>query len=972
MTHLLPPHADLNLAHSTLHSALHMDPSQQPPPAQAPPGQGTPQSSRKRRKADGNADEAPHPAEPRRLRRSHEACARCRSKKIKCDSKHPRCTACATAGTVCHQEDRHRQTLTPRGHTERIERQLLQCDALLKRHYPGFTLESLDEICHREGIEVDVNEQTLTSTFQFAQNPPSGSSTRPFSLRSEVPQPPPGGSPPRPYPYGHPPPPGQHMMPYGHPAMPMPYPHPGSPYGPPPPHPHMMQGPPGYNPHIYPPFQHPLQPHPVMQRPPSAHDIKGQDPLSYNMADTRALAKTFDVDEAIVADLEIHVADREDIGVGSAGLVSARDRDVAEPSLPRDASKWISVKVDVRHSSVAATGPTSAPDDNSSILMWLPKDRAMVTHILEVFFRRLNFHRPVFIRSDFEQTLDALYAGETQQHDPGFVCSVYLALALGTLSELNHRSRSLEKDGEAILTSPTAPRKLMPATWPEHEEFFDRALAVKPDLRVTVSSLQALILLHWYLYTERQGRTLWRLVGSLVRLAIELGLHHDPTPQSQVFSEAECQLRICLWSIVLLHDRGTSILLGRPLAIAPSDSNTPQPSRSKSVQASEHFVLSAPVAEIQADIINSLYAPTRQTGDAIIRHATRIKKSMAEFRRQLPDNYRWFFSGTESWDDERRTKLVQDITEDQGLTLLKIGITRILLLRALFSSKELDYRHRFGALNDAIRTSHNIIVVHNQLIRFPDIAFFVSPIPLHISAMVILYGHMSRCHPIKHQVALEDVWMALDMLPSFRWRWERKDLNGGHPLIARLAEKVLNVNLHQVAPTTAPMLISEIDWENESVISPKDGSQGTSSTSPTIGPAQYPGGLVQYGPQTPSTSSSGKGSPGRSSVNGGPGTPADKLAEVPAGLFYPFYPENQNAAANAAAAAAAANGSGGGDFNHLLAAAAASQPIGTYGYQASQESYMLEETKPSTASSVGMQMWSGQRPVPQYGVPQQQ
>ncbi|KAI9066113.1 hypothetical protein FKP32DRAFT_1589993 [Trametes sanguinea] len=42
----------------------------------------------------------------------------------------------------------------------------------------------------------------------------------------------------------------------------------------------------------------------------------------------------------------------------------------------------------------------------------------------------------------------------------------------------------------------------MPPDWPEHEEFFQFALAVKPDLRVTVSSLQALILLHWYLYTE--------------------------------------------------------------------------------------------------------------------------------------------------------------------------------------------------------------------------------------------------------------------------------------------------------------------------------------------------------------------------------------------------------------------------------------------------------------------------------------
>ena len=38
--------------------------------------------------------------------------------------------------------------------------------------------------------------------------------------------------------------------------------------------------------------------------------------------------------------------------------------------------------------------------------------------------------------------------------------------------------------------------------FPTHEEFFELALAVKPDLRVTISSLQALILLQWYLYTE--------------------------------------------------------------------------------------------------------------------------------------------------------------------------------------------------------------------------------------------------------------------------------------------------------------------------------------------------------------------------------------------------------------------------------------------------------------------------------------
>lgn len=196
----------------------------------------------------------------------------------------------------------------------------------------------------------------------------------------------------------------------------------------------------------------------------------------------------------------------------------------------------------------------------------------------------------------------------------------------------------------------------------------------------------------------------------MVRLAIELGLHHDPhvvpssedNPDTIVFTDEECQLRIRLWAVVLLHDRGTSILLGRPLAIAPLDSNTPRPNRGKPNELSEHFYLSAPIAEIQADIINSLYAPTRQSADSIMRHAVRILKSMVEFRRQLPDSYKWYFNGTDEWPTEKRKQLVQDISEDQGLTLLKIGIARILLLRALFSSKELPFHSRLRALVDGV------------------------------------------------------------------------------------------------------------------------------------------------------------------------------------------------------------------------------------------------------------------------------
>jgi hypothetical protein len=192
----------------------------------------------------------------------------------------------------------------------------------------------------------------------------------------------------------------------------------------------------------------------------------------------------------------------------------------------------------------------------------------------------------------------------------------------------------------------------------------------------------------------------------MVRLGIELGLNHDPTTQN-IFDDSECQLRIRLWGIVLVHDRGTSLLLGRPLAIGPNDTNTPHPARPKTSRpdVSEHFLLSSPIAQIQADIINSLYSPHGQSADSIMRHATRVVKSLVEFRRQLPERYKRYFGGTADWSLEEKTKLVQDITEDEGLTLLKIGIARILLLRALFSNKELEFPQRHKALLDGELTA---------------------------------------------------------------------------------------------------------------------------------------------------------------------------------------------------------------------------------------------------------------------------
>jgi hypothetical protein len=278
--------------------------------------------------------------------------------------------------------------------------------------------------------------------------------------------------------------------------------------------------------------------------------------------------------------------------------------------------------------------------------------------------------------------------------------------------------------------------------------------------------------------------------------------------------------------------------------------------------------------------------------------------------------------------------------------------------------------------------SHNIIVIHNQLLRFPDISFFVSPIPLHIAAMVILFGHMSRCDSLTRQVALEDVWMALDMLPSFRWRWERREMNGSHPLIATLAEKVLGVNLRQAGPSSHPVLMSEPDWDIESTSSPV--TTHTAASTPSLGNTAYshgPSGTPSFpgsppiGPAVPPPPRGLVPGAGNSNGGGTTGAVETKLAEVPVNLFYPFYPDgpqmqsrsastlSSNSAAAAAAVAAVAeatsadpNGNSGGDYTQLLAQAAAAQPPAPWG-ASGQESYMLEEKDVAVSMSSAMNMW---------------
>lgn len=148
--------------------------------------------------------------------------------------------------------------------------------------------------------------------------------------------------------------------------------------------------------------------------------------------------------------------------------------------------------------------------------------------------------------------------------------------------------------------------------------------------------------------------------------------------------------------------------------------------------------------------------------------------------------------------------------------------------------------------------------------------------------MVILYGHMSKVECLPYNVALEDIWMALDMVPRFRWRWERKDVKGGHPLIAKLAEHVMGVQTVKSSNPHSSFLLCELDWEE--VTSPTQKSQQGTPVLSTVTSVLGPGNGPVYGPHAPS-------GPVNRSQSGG-STPSDKhFAEVPQAAFFPFFPE---------------------------------------------------------------------------------
>ena len=338
-----------------------------------------------------------------------------------------------------------------------------QCDALLKRKITGFSLDALEEHLSREGIDPAVGLVSFSSSdFPYPSLPTGMFPSNPATM---TPSP------------GYPPLPPSMLPQFSLPPAP-----PGT-----------------FNPHLHAQAQ---QPFPLpLDQPGIAllSDVPGRDPKANDLSTMQSLAKNFGVSAAILNDLKLGngVVDGEDLAVGSAGLFSGRDQ--FNSYHPRDPSRWCQISI---RCFPPLPVPLAEPIPNvPAVSIWLPKDREDARRMVHVYFDRLNPHRPILLKTRFLAEFEDLYAQTSPFFDPGFLCTLYLVLSLGSLSDLQRKWKDMP-DNEVPPVDISKRQELMPPGWPDHEDLVRMALSIKSSLLVSVSSLQALLLLHWYLYTE--------------------------------------------------------------------------------------------------------------------------------------------------------------------------------------------------------------------------------------------------------------------------------------------------------------------------------------------------------------------------------------------------------------------------------------------------------------------------------------
>ena len=200
----------------------------------------------------------------------------------------------------------------------------------------------------------------------------------------------------------------------------------------------------------------------------------------------------------------------------------------------------------------------SRPDVNASLVSKVPPEndsdvppREVADRLVDAYFDRVHIFYPCLHEPTFRTDLDAYWTGsnarETPATDPSWLAILYMLFAYGT---------------EFVIASAVDQRARNADNFVAQARYFV-SLAVSHG--AGLETVQALLLLTHYLQGTTELNDCWNLAGLLIRTAMSIGLHIDPTEASLSLVEKEVRKRV--WAGCFIVDRTLSMKFGRPPAI---------------------------------------------------------------------------------------------------------------------------------------------------------------------------------------------------------------------------------------------------------------------------------------------------------------------------------------------------------------------------------------------------------------------
>ncbi|KAI6323742.1 hypothetical protein MCOR34_001727 [Pyricularia oryzae] len=259
-------------------------------------------------------------------------------------------------------------------------------------------------------------------------------------------------------------------------------------------------------------------------------------------------------------------------------------------------------------------------------------DKIQCDILLTTYFDRVDpvypmIHRQTFY-ADYEHFF-SLSKEERDKTDADFVALVCVMLALANQFLPDLFSPAERKNSAEYLASAS-----------------NQALRVGSYLsRASIRSVQAMVLITYFLINDNHASDGWAFAGVLMRQAYAMGLHRDPNlvaPESTVF---EKQQRRKVWQAVLLQDTFLTVLLSLPPTATHTDVNVEDFLEDDSSIASSNPLDNAYIRSSWslANLVQEAICSPRSLDIPICATARHKSKLVADFKavyRSFPDTFR--------------------------------------------------------------------------------------------------------------------------------------------------------------------------------------------------------------------------------------------------------------------------------------------------------------------------------------------